>query len=278
MADEIVVGYDGSQGSELALRWAAREARLRGARLTVCHAWATEDLALPGAPPVLELARSQGEETVNWGLHHAEPIAGPGGVQPLLALGAPARVLCEQSGTVGMVVAGSRGQGRLPGLLLGSVAWQLAGHGRGRIVIVRGPARSANGTPGPVVAGVDGSAAARAVLAFAAEEAELRGVPLVAVCALADAPGQLGGARELEEEFSGLLTHWEKEHPRVTVLRQVTQGTPRAALLEAAAGAQMLVLGARGRGGLSGMTIGSVPAVLLHHAPCPVGIVRPAAA
>jgi nucleotide-binding universal stress UspA family protein len=263
MTDEIIVGYDGSLGSELALRWAARQARKRGTRLAICHAWAPDDLA-----------RSQGEEIVNRGLHHAEPIAGPGGVQPLLVSGSPAQVLCEHSHAAGMVVVGSRGRGGLVGLPLGSVAWQLAGHGHGRIVIVRGPGRLANTAPGPVVVGVDGSAVSRAALAFAAEEAALRHAPLIATCALADAPGHLGGARELEEEFSGLLTRWEKEHPGVTVLRRVTPGTPRAALLEASAEAQVLILGARGRGGIRGMPLGSVASVVVHHATCPVGIVR----
>lgn len=275
MIDEIIVGYDGSSGSELALRWAAREACKRGTGLTVCHVWAhEEDLAQLIEPPMFDLARRQGEEIVNRGLHHAEPITGPGGVQPLLAVGSPARVLCEHSGTAGMVVVGSRGDGGLAGLLLGSVAWQLTAHGQGRIVIVRGHERPANDVPGPVVAGVDGSAASLAVLAFAAEEAALRRAPLIAACALADGPGHIGGERELEEEFSSLLTRWEKEHPGVTVLRQVTHGTPRATLLEAAAGAQMLILGSRGRGGIRGMTLGSVTAVLVHHTPCPVGIVR----
>lgn len=278
MTDEIIVGYDGSPGSELALRWAAREARNRGTRLTICHAWTPEDLALPIEPSTFDLARWQGEEIVNQGLHEAEPIAGPGGVQPLLISGSPARVLCERSDTARMVVVGSRGSGGLTGLQLGSVAWQLAGYGRGRIVIVRGAGRSANTAPGPVVAGVDGSAASLAALAFAAEEAALRGAPLIAACALVDAPGHLGGTHALEEEFSSLLTGWEKEHPGVTVLRQVTHGTPRAALLEAAAQAQMIILGARGRGGIRGMTLGSVATVLVHHAPCPVGIVRPPAA
>ena len=46
------------------------------------------------------------------------------------------------------------------------------------------------------------------------------------------------------------------------------------ALLNAAAGAQMLVVGARGLGGLDGMSLGSVAATLLHHSPCPVGVVH----
>jgi nucleotide-binding universal stress UspA family protein len=275
MTEGVVVGYDGSPGSELALRWAAREASDRGTTLTVCHAWAPEDLALAIEPPLFDLALRQGEEIVQQGLVHAEPFAGPGGVQPLLAAGSPARVLCQQSGTAGLVVVGSRGHGRLAGLLLGSVAWQLAGHGQGRIVIVRGPAGRANGGPGPVVAAVDGSPASRAVLEFAAEEAALRHVPVLAVCALADAPASLGGARKMEEEFTSLLTAWEKQHHAVTVLRQVSQSSPRTALLAAGAEAQMIIAGARGRGGIPGMTLGSAAAALLHYAACPVGIVRP---
>jgi nucleotide-binding universal stress UspA family protein len=277
ITEGIIVGYDGSPGSELALHWAAREASDRGITLTVCHAWAPEDLALLIDPRLLDVARRQGEEIVDRGVQHAEPFAGPGGVDPMLAAGSPARVLCEHSGADTLVVVGSRGHSRLAGLLLGSVAWQLAGHGQGRVVIVREPVRRANDGPGPVVVGVDGSAASDATLLFAAEEAALRHVPVLAVCALCDTPGCLGGARQAEEEFSSLLTHWEKQHPGVTVLQQVSQGSPRAALLEAGAEAQMIIVGARGRGGVPSMTLGSVAAALVHYAPCPVGILREAA-
>jgi len=104
------------------------------------------------------------------------------------------------------------------------VTWQVACHGQGRIVIVRGQWRPVNQSPGPVLAGVDGSPASQAALAFAFEEAALRDVPLIALCALADAPGRLGAARRMEEEFSSLMTSQEKKHPEVTVLRQVEFG------------------------------------------------------
>ena len=131
-----------------------------------------------------------------------------------------------------------------------------------------------NQAPGPVVVGADGSPAAQAAIAFAFEEAALRDVPLVAVCALADAPGRLGEAHQVEEDFGHLMACEAKEHPDVTVVRQVLAGTPRAALLTALADAQMIVVGARGRGGLEGMRLGSVTLAVLHHAPCPVGVVH----
>jgi nucleotide-binding universal stress UspA family protein len=67
----------------------------------------------------------------------------------------------------------------------------------------------------------------------------------------------------------------EKQHPELTVLRQVTFGHPRTALLDAAADAQLVVVGSRGRGGISGMLLGSVAQAMIHHAPCPVGVAHP---
>jgi nucleotide-binding universal stress UspA family protein len=85
----------------------------------------------------------------------------------------------------------------------------------------------------------------------------------------------LGGAREMQERFTELMTAEEQEHPEVIVLRQVTPGPPRPALLAAAAQAQMLVVGCRGLCGVKGMSLGSVAQAVLHHSPCPVGIVHP---
>jgi nucleotide-binding universal stress UspA family protein len=149
-------------------------------------------------------------------------------------------------------------------------------HAAGRVVVVRGTWRPANRCPGPVLAGVDGSPAGQAAIVFAFEEAALRAVPLVAVCALTDDPGRFGGRHQVEEDFEQLLAREAKEHPEVSVEREVMAGTPRAALLSASADAQMIVVGARGRGGLDNMSLGSVAQAVLHHASCPVAIVRQA--
>jgi nucleotide-binding universal stress UspA family protein len=274
MTDGIIAGYDGSAGSHDALRWAAREAWARGTALTVCLAWSADTLTLDANPAAHERARQRGDEILACGVGYARSVADFADVRTVLAEGPPARVLCERSRTAEMVVVGCHGHGGLAGSQLGSVPWQVACHGRGRIVVVRGRWRPVNQAPGPIVAGVDGSPASDDVLTFAFEEAALRDVPVIAVCALADAPGKLGGAQRMEEGFSRLMTAHEKERPELTVLRQVAFGSPRSALLTAAAEAQLLVVGSRGLGGLEGMSLGSVAATLLHHSPCPVAVVH----
>ena len=275
----ILAGYDGSPGAEEALGWAAREARARGVALTVCHCWALAHPLPPTAAAAFDLVQRSGAEILAHGLRHARALAGSSvGVRQVLDAGPASAALCEHGAAADMVVVGSRGRGQLAGLLLGSVSSQVAAHAPGRVVVVRGHWRPAGGyLPGPVVVGADGSAASRAAVAFGFEEAALREAPLLAVCALADTPGALGGGHLMEEDFEKQIARREKDYPEVPVLRQVTCGPPRAALLAAAAEAQMLVLGSRGRGGVTGMMLGSVSQALLHHAPCPVGVVHPAA-
>jgi nucleotide-binding universal stress UspA family protein len=273
----IVAGYDGSPGAEQAVRWAVREAGLRGTILTVCLAWAPDHPELPAGSPLSELARRHGQEVLARVLPYAESMLGPGLVRPDLAAGSAARLLCERSRNADMVVVGGRGHSELPGLLIGSVPWQLAGHAAGRVIVVRGAGRSANRSPGVVAVGADGSPAGQAAVVFAFEEAALRDVPLVAVCALTDAPGRLGEFRRVQEDYEHMVAIEAKEYPQVSVTHQVLPGAPRRALLAAAADAQLLVVGARGRDGLDQMTLGSVAQAVLQHAPCPVGVIRQAA-
>jgi nucleotide-binding universal stress UspA family protein len=278
MTDGIIAGYDGSASSDEALRWAAREAWARGTALTICLAWPAPDLLLLGDWGAHDRARQLGGEILARGVRLAGSVPDLAEVRTVLVEGSPAHVLCERGSSAEMVVVGSRGHGRLADLRLGSVSWQVACHGQGRVVVVCGQWRPVNEAPGPVVVGVDGSPASQAAVAFAFEEAALRDVPLIALCALADAPGRLGAARQMEEDFDGMMASQEKEQPEVTVLRQVEFGPPRSALLTAAAGAQMLVVGSRGLGGLDGMSLGSVASALLHHSPCPVAVVHPSVA
>jgi nucleotide-binding universal stress UspA family protein len=148
-----------------------------------------------------------------------------------------------------------------------------------------------------IVAGYDGSPDGARALRWAAREAQARGTTLTVCLAwtpdhmalptesdLSDlarqhgreilARGLLGEGRQVEEDFDHLMAREAKMHPEVTVVRRVLPGTPRAALLTASAGAQLIVVGSRGRGGLEGMSLGSVAQAVLHHAPGPVGVVH----
>jgi nucleotide-binding universal stress UspA family protein len=272
----IVVGYDGSAGAEDALAWAAREARSRGLVLTVCLALSS---AYPDVPRTAEGDREwrrAAEEALAAGVHQARTLMPDGGVWSILVNGPPAAALCEQSADADMVVVGSRGRGGMAGLPIGSVTLKVAAEGRGPVVVVRGTwQRVADHAPLPVVVGTDGSPESAPAVAFAFEEAALRDTYVLAVCALADDPARLGTVGRIRNDFEELITRQQDDHPGVSVRRQVSEGSARAALREAGVEAQMLVVGARGRGGIEGLPLGSVGLAVLAYATSPVAIVHP---
>jgi nucleotide-binding universal stress UspA family protein len=74
------------------------------------------------------------------------------------------------------------------------------------------------------------------------------------------------------------LAGWTQTYPDVPVRRLVVRDRPARALVQESGRAQLVVAGSRGRGGLRGMLLGSVSQALLHHAHCPVAVVRQSAA
>jgi nucleotide-binding universal stress UspA family protein len=138
---------------------------------------------------------------------------------------------------------------------------------------------------GRIVVGVDGSEHSRRALRWALEEADLRGASLEAVAAWsypylagADAvatvavdPRELQAttARALEEALEECATPAQRD----AVKRTVVEDRPARALLDAANGADLLVVGSRGRGGFAGLLLGSVSSQCVHHASCPVVVV-----
>ncbi len=138
-----------------------------------------------------------------------------------------------------------------------------------------------------VVVGLDGSDGSLRALRFAAEEARLRGAKLRAVLAweypltlyegaawaMADAETMAEFERVARERLDRTLTSEQAALEGVEVEREVVQGGPAPSLIDAAADADLLVVGTRGHGGFVGLLLGSVSQHCVHHAPCPVVVV-----
>ncbi len=132
---QVVVGVDGSASSVDALRWAAGEAKARDAELHVVHAWRLQVLA---ASPWVATAPDDIEGLSRQVLDQAMADPALTGVRALghLHHGGTGRVLVERSEEAALVVVGSRGQGRISSLILGSVTRQLLHHAACPVVVI----------------------------------------------------------------------------------------------------------------------------------------------
>ena len=190
-----------------------------------------------------------------------------------VTVGEPLMVLEIESRSAALVVVGSRGLGAFGSLLLGSTAVHLTAHGRCPVLVVRGRPDP----NGPVLLAVDGSPAGEKAVEFASAEASLRGVDLVALHVwntwserAYEGPGDplnvVVDIERLREEEQRLLddtlSPWQERHPGVTVQRRLVRSRVRPALIEASRESQLVVAGARGRGGFTGLLLGSVSQAL----------------
>ena len=154
----IVVGVDGSPGSDAALRWALDEARLRNASVRVVHVYETPQLSAPEAgvglaapaahavfsPEEVERLQANAEKEAHGVIDSSlrrvadDPDDGPG-IERTARSGSPAQALIEEGREAELLVLGSRGRGGFLGLLLGSVSQQVAHHPPCPVVILPPP-------------------------------------------------------------------------------------------------------------------------------------------
>ncbi|MFC5748305.1 universal stress protein [Actinomadura rugatobispora] len=276
MYPSVLVGYEGTKEGERALRWAVEEARLRRSQLVVCHCWRWPypighvDLDLE------ETVKRMGLHVLERGVHQARELAPSLRIQKRLADGPAYAALMHESYEAELVVIGSHEQGSP---LIGSTVLQLPGRAHVPVVTVR-PAEPVHGR---VMVGVDGSAGSDAALAFAFEEAALRGWRLEAVHGCWE-PGAVAGSdlalfadhEELERSCGALLQRavaaWRHKYPRVEVDTSLIMEGPRTALLRAAERADLAVVGDRGTGTVRSLVLGATSTALLQHSPCTVAV------
>jgi nucleotide-binding universal stress UspA family protein len=293
----VMAGVDGSAESLAAAEWAAREAERRDQPLRLVHARNLHPHRADGEPTdavqrhLARRALRQAEERVRAvcpGVRlDDEQVEGP----------ATAALLKAAEGA-DLLVLGSRGLSGFTGFLVGSVALGVVARATRPVVLVRDGEEAADEH---LPAG-DGSASARTayrdvvlalaldapgdeVIEFAFEAARLRGARLRVVHAwqppapLGLGPGEIDrfGDPHRAEEWQSLLSTalrlWCDKYPDVEVVETVTDDRPQTALIRAAAGASLLVVGHRISERPVGRRTGPVTHAAIHHVGCPVAVI-----
>ena len=284
----VLVCIDGSAASDAAVAWATREAIMRKMPITLMHAvppvvvgWPVGQLYadMPEwqhdeAQPVIDQAR----KTLNASLGGSEPPE----IHTEMVYSSVVPALIAASKDARMVVVGTQGLGALGRLLLGSVTAGLVHYAQCPVAVVHSDEGATPDSSAPVLLGIDGSPASEAATAVAFDEASRRGVELVAVHVWSDvgvfpALGMDWHDREKEgqEILAERLAGWQEQYPDVHVERKLFCDKPSQWLLKESHGAQLVVVGSRGRGGFPGMLLGSVSSAVAQSARIPVIVVRP---
>lgn len=267
----VVVGIDGSDLSTVALAWGADEARRRSCPLRLVHT--AEHADRPAGQDLLDAVAVRTRKAV------PDLV-----VDTVLDDGRAAEVLLKHAAEADIVALGSHTRGRVA-RLLGSTSLTVAMHATCPVVVIRLAGEDA--PPGPsagrIVVGADDSTRSQRAVDFAFGQADSRGIGLTAVLswigpdldATTSPPHEWEQAAEdervlLAEALAGRCA----EHPDVDVVEKTALGDPTAALVDESRGAELLVVGSHGRGGLGGLVLGSVSQALLHRAHCPVAVVR----
>lgn len=279
----IIVGVDDSPSSDAALRWAAAEAVLHDAPLTIVHAVAAPVAAwATGVTPsaAMDWLHHVGAEILRFAEKEAKVLTdGNADVTTALVTQHPAQALVEWSREARMVVVGNRGRGALARRVLGSVSSAVLHQARCPVVITREDVIKAS--TDPVVLGLDTAAANHPAMTLAFEEAATRGTELLVVHArwspaIEDLPGPDWEALQLDVDNEVARTLADRQHcyPTVPVRRRVVRGRPAATLVQESESAQLTIVGSRGYGSTAGWLLGSVSNAVVQAAHRPVMVVR----
>ena len=283
----IVVGVDGSEQSQEALRWAAAEAKLHEEPLEAVMAWGYLDQHhVPAESQRFEPDYDERHARAALA-HYVTEVLGPDaaddiGLRPTCDL--PARALLEAGRDAAMLVVGARGRGGFASLLLGSVSQKVLHHATCPVAVIRsGQDSHPDDGDARVVVGVDGSRNGDAALRWALEEGRRRDagvevvhawhVPFVApypsISVDLDTAALEKGAREIVDQAVRRATPTADD--RITTL--LSSSGPASLLLETAKGADLIVVGSRGLSGAGAAILGSVSHQVTLHATCPVVVV-----
>ncbi|MBO0856526.1 MAG: universal stress protein [Nocardia sp.] len=279
----VVVGADGSEISYQAVVWAAVAAKLYRRPLhIITSATMPASFGAEIWAGSWDWVREDGERTVKEARRLAELVDASLEIQAEMVTDPIIPTLIARSEGAHRVVVGSRGRGAVRRAVLGSVSSAVVQRANCPVAVIPGNSATDIATAAkPVVVGVDGSENSVPAIRVAFEEASRRKVALIALHTWIDmtlpevAIAGWDALRETERAaLSESLAGYREEFPDVTVRPVVWADNPARALAAESERTQLVVIGSRGRGGFTGMLLGSTGQSLLQASDCPVLIVR----
>ena len=289
---KIIVGADGSEPSFQALRWAVYEARRHHAEVQVVSCYVVPGFAgfdgtaiYPSSVDV-ETLKETAAEVVRRAADFAAEIDPALLVDGSTPMSSPVVGITDVAMLGDEIVVGATGHSGLVAGLLGSVAAGVTHRAHVPVVVV--PAKSSvefGDSMKKVVVGVDGSPESLLALDWAYGAARLSGAELTVVHSwlypypVSDAsprevrmPMEVDAANELQSSLDTLGSRLTDGS--VVIHRELREDSAVDALLKEGDGADLVVVGSRGRGGFRARLLGSISRTLVQHASCPVAVIR----
>ncbi len=267
----MLVGIDGSSGSVHALRWAAARTDRFGSiqpLLTWHYPWWA--YSAPAPPPIDEFEASAERDAAA----AVGSVPGADILPPIVCRAQAGPTIVDVGATANLIVVGTRGRSGLKDALLGSVSSHVVAHATVPVAVVPAGA-SIDDRTGRVVVGIDGSVNSRAALLWALHHAPAESTievvhswiyPSSSMPGLAVIPYAVHEDRAqylLDEEVRVATTAVSPGRHRI--VRRLEYGDARGVLKEYAESCDLLVVGARGGGGVAHLLLGSVASALVHQ-------------
>jgi len=284
----IVVGIDGSDTALGGARWAADLAARQSLPLTLLHALPKLNWHFASPGPAADPERGADGESVLAAAETEVRSAHPDlTIHTAAVKGAVATVLADASQSARLMAVGA---GAGDHRALGGHTVRVVNRAQCPVLVWRSPLARRTGKPLPVVVGVDESEHSNRALAEAFGIAALLNAPLTVVhmweIGAAVGMGDLGGQGPMDWQLLDLLQSQQRRkmdelveplartYRNAHVTKVFQDISPAKGLTELSRDAQLVVVGSRGRGTLADSILGSVSQNVIHHAECPVLVVR----
>lgn len=281
----VIVGYDGTEQGKVAVLWGAKAAVRRRAplRIIAVTEWDEPIPALRNEDMAREAAR-RSQALADEGSRLVREQTATLKVTADGQVGNVAHILVEQSASAQLLVVGRSGARRQRSTLPGSVAYTVANQARCPVAVVRGSLNEMPAWYYPSLVATDGSESSRMALEVAARWAAESQTPLRIIVGWktgfldyersSDSEKTSPAQKRANNLAQAAVAEVKAAWPLLEVEAVVRQGRAADVILEAASDVSLIIMGARGRGQLASLLMGSVSREVMARAECPIYIVR----